>query len=432
MSANLPDHLSIRIQGLCKHYYLGCALDRSLKGLLKRKFLRLQGDILRVLENLDLEVPKGQALGICGANGAGKSTLLKLIAGITYPTSGTIEVSGRVASLLELGAGFHPDMTGEENVLLNGVILGLPEYMLKRKMEAIFRDAGLSLFRHTPIKHYSTGMIQRLGFSIASHLDPDILILDEVFAVGDALFQHTAVDIFRRFKARHKTILLVSHDLTVLENFCDRVIMISNGGILMDGPPKVVTYQYAALVWQHRYQIGSGDNPYHVTNRLGDQRMRLTEVSFPSTEGAKVGIGAMSETSPLEINIERVCRQFMPFTIRLHLLCEDSDLSYPYVGLKILDNWGRGICQTVSGPPQDQFDPAPHEFHIDVVFESVLLVPGNYTMEIIIATVGGHILDSWSFAESFSVLPRMEVIPYMGTFDGTFFHPVRWEVHPDA
>ncbi|MBK7496091.1 MAG: ATP-binding cassette domain-containing protein [Candidatus Omnitrophica bacterium] len=150
MSDQLPDHLSIRLKGLTKHYYLGSAQDRSLKSLILRKLRGYQADILKILDGVDLEVERGQALGICGANGSGKSTLLKLIAGITYPTSGDIQVCGRVASLLELGAGFHPDMTGEENVLLNGVILGLSEKSLKREMQAIFRGCGFgALCPHT-------------------------------------------------------------------------------------------------------------------------------------------------------------------------------------------------------------------------------------------------------------------------------------------
>jgi ABC-type polysaccharide/polyol phosphate transport system ATPase subunit len=413
MSGPMPDNLSIQIRGLVKHYYLGSAQDRSLKALFVRKIKHIPPDILRVLDGVDLDIPKGQALGICGANGAGKSTLLKLISGITYPTAGSIEVKGRVASLLELGAGFHPDMTGEENVLLNGVILGLSEKVLKRKMEAIFRDAGLSRFTRTPIKYYSTGMVQRLGFSIASHLDPDVLILDEVFAVGDALFQHTAIDIFRRFKARGKTILLVSHDLHVLENFCDRVIMISNGGILMDGPPKVVTHQYAALVWQHRYQIGSGDNPYHVTNRLGDQRMRVEEVAFLNAEGKQ----------------ERVFRQFSSMTIRLTLVNEDPELAYPYVSLKVIDNWSQDVCQTITGSSPEEYEPAPSRFSMDLIFESLLMMPGNYTMEIIVASSSGTILDSWSFVESFSVLPRIEELRYQGVYGGVFSHPCKWILH---
>ncbi|GMV66965.1 MAG: ABC transporter ATP-binding protein [Candidatus Omnitrophica bacterium] len=413
MSDQLPDHLSIRLKGLTKHYYLGSAQDRSLKSLILRKLRGYQADILKILDGVDLEVERGQALGICGANGSGKSTLLKLIAGITYPTSGDIQVCGRVASLLELGAGFHPDMTGEENVLLNGVILGLSEKSLKREMQAIFRDAGLERFVRTPIKHYSTGMVQRLAFSIASHLDPDILILDEVFAVGDALFQHTAVDIFRRFKARNKTILLVSHDLHILENFCDRVIMLSNGGILMDGPPKVVTYQYAALVWQHRYQIGSGDNPYAVTNRLGDQRMRVTKVCFLDEQG----------------NEGRVFRQFSPITIRVSLICEDEDILYPAISIKILDNWSRGVCQTLCTPPEELRKPAPGTFEVDLTFDCLLLMPGNYTLELIVGSIAGLLLDCWSFAESFSVIPRIEERRYQGTYDGVFFHPARWVIH---
>lgn len=409
MSDNLPEDLAIRARGLSKRYYLGSDEERSLKSLFLRKVRGRHLDVLEVLRGIDLDVPKGQALGICGANGAGKSTLLKLIAGITHPSDGTLSVSGRVASLLELGAGFHPEMTGEENVLLNGVILGLPERDLNAKMEAIFSDAGLSRFAKTPIKHYSTGMVQRLGFSIASHLDPDILILDEIFAVGDALFRESAVDIFRRFKARRKTILLVSHDLSILENFCDRVVMLSDGGILMDGPPKVVTHQYAALVWQHQYQIGVGGVPYAVTNRLGDQRMRLERVTLLDGDGDEA----------------RAFRQFSPMRIRFTIVSEDCDLSVPYISVKILNEWSVDVCQTILGSAEG-FDPAPNRFEVELVLESLLLNPGNYHLEVIVAMGRGLIMDSWSYAESFSVIPSEVENRYSGAVAGIFFHPARW------
>lgn len=403
------DESAIRIRGLVKEYDLGNDQDRSLKSLILHRLRGRGRDILRVLDGIDLEVPKGQALGVCGANGAGKSTLLKLIAGITEPTSGEIRVQGRVASLLELGAGFHPEMTGEENVLLNGVILGIPEKDLRKKMLAIFQDAGLSRFAQTPIKHYSTGMVQRLGFSIAGHLDPDILILDEIFAVGDALFQNSAIDIFRRFKAQRKTILLVSHDLGVLENYCDRVVLVSGGKILMDGPPGLVTHQYAALAWQHRYQIGSETAPYGLTNRLGDQRMRVKRVRILDAGGTEI----------------RAVRQFDPLQIELDIANEDSDLSYPYIAVKVQDRWGMGLCQSLL-LARDCFDPAPASFLKTLQMDRVLLAPGNYSLEVILGTGRGLIHDSWSHAETFSVVPPEKSSLYDESPGGLFAHPAAW------
>ena len=368
-----------------------------------------QPDILKVLDGLDLDIPRGQAVGICGANGTGKSTLLKIIAGIVPPTAGTVEVEGRVASLLELGAGFHPEMTGEENVLLNGAILGIAERLLKHKMAAIFRTAGLERFATTPIKHYSSGMVQRLGFSIASHLNPDILILDEIFAVGDMLFQHTAHQLFESFKASNKTIILVSHDLTLLEIFCDRVLILANGKILMDGPPKIVTHQYATLSWQHQFQCGVGETPYSVTNRFGDQRMRFAEVTLLDREGRD----------------QRAFRQFDPMRIRLKIVSDDPDLGGPFLSVKFQDTWGEGICQSILPPPA-YLGSAPAEYHVELVFDSLLLSPGFYSLELILRTRGGWMLDMWSYAESFHVIAKMEDQRADVITDGFFHHPNRW------
>jgi len=405
-----PEDLAIRLSGLVKEYYLGQDRDRTLKSFILRKVRREEPDILRVLTGLDLEVPKGQVLGICGANGAGKSTLLKIIAGIIPPTAGEVEVKGRVASLLELGAGFHPEMTGMENVLLNGAILGIREQDLRQRISSIFQMAGLERFTDTPIKHYSSGMVQRLGFAIASFLDPDVMILDEIFAVGDAIFQQTALDMFSRFKSRKKTILLVSHDLRILENFCDRVILLAGGGILMDGPPKVVTHQYATLCWQHVYQIGTDQVPFSVTNRMGDQRMRLKKVMLLNENDEE----------------QRAFRQFGCLKFRFCLVCEDQDLSEPYLSVKVIDNWGRGVCQDF-GIPEEGHNSAPAEFQMDLILNEILLSPGSYSLEVIVATGFGLILDSWSFAETFSIIPPLDSgleMPDPGVF---FYHPSRWE-----
>lgn len=400
---------AIRVTGLSKYCRLGDHQERSLKSVVLRLLKRRQVDILKILDNLNLEVPRGQALGICGPNGAGKSTLLKIIAGIIPATDGTVEVHGRVASLLELGAGFHPDMTGAENVLLNGVILGIRESELKQKMAAIFRTAGLERFADTPIKHYSSGMVQRLGFSIASHLDPDILILDEVFAVGDALFQHSAMELFERFKGLNKTVLLVSHDLSILERYCDRVVMLTNGHILLDGPAKMVTHQYASLCWQHAYQLGREGTPYAVVNRTGDQRMRLSGVRLLNQEG----------------NEQRAFRQFESLLVELSLLCDDRDLMWPFVSVKILDEWGQGICQSLS-PAPESLDKAPPQFTLRLMIDQLLLSPGCYSLEIIVGTRGGIVLDTWNFAETFTIIPRQDHSSFVADRGVFFHHPSRW------
>ncbi len=403
--------VAVRLRNLVKRYELGSDLDLSLKSMVLAKLKGRKRDILNVLNGIDLELYGGEAVGICGANGAGKSTLLKIISGIIPPTSGEIFVEGRVASLLELGAGFHPEMTGEENVLLNGVLLGISEKDLKQKMTTIFRTAGLERFKTTPVKHYSSGMVQRLAFSIATNLDPDIMILDEIFAVGDIVFQTVAWELFYRFKVQNKTIILVSHDLSVLEKFCDRVIMIADGKILLDGPPKMVTHQYALLHWQSNQQIGSVERErFYLSNRMGDQRMRIVQVDL-------FGEGEESQS---------VLRQFSPLDVRVQMESHDADLGYPSISVEVKDSWGEGICSSVYIPPENRTEPCPDEVSYTLHFDELLLTPGHYSLHITIRTRGGWVLDSRVFGESFIVIPRKEMERYDIIIGGKFTHPSHW------
>ncbi|MFH0793034.1 MAG: ABC transporter ATP-binding protein [bacterium] len=181
------------------------------------------------LKDLDLDVPKGQMLGVLGPNGSGKSTLLKLIARIASPTRGSVHVSGRVSALLELGTGFHPDLSGYENIFLYGSLLGLTREDLRRKIPEIADFSGLTAFLDTPVKHFSSGMFSRLGFSVAVHIDPDVLLLDEILAVGDAEFQSRSFGKIRELRAAGKTLLLVTHDLEKAAELCDSLLWLENG-----------------------------------------------------------------------------------------------------------------------------------------------------------------------------------------------------------
>jgi homopolymeric O-antigen transport system ATP-binding protein len=196
------------------------------------------------LRDVSFEIPRGQAVGIIGHNGAGKSTILKLLANITAPTSGEIVINGRLSALIEVGSGFHPELTGRENVYLSGAILGMRRREITAKLDSIFDFAGVRQFIDTPVKRYSSGMYVRLGFSIAAHLDPDILLLDEVLAVGDAAFQAKCLDRISQMKQAGTTIVFISHDLAAVESLCDRVILMQRGAIIGDGPPREMIDQY--------------------------------------------------------------------------------------------------------------------------------------------------------------------------------------------
>jgi ABC-type polysaccharide/polyol phosphate transport system ATPase subunit len=196
------------------------------------------------LENVSFAVPTGSTIGVIGRNGSGKSTALKLVAGITKPTSGRVIVNGRISALIELGAGFHPEISGRENVFINGIMLGLSRRDIQDRFEEIVDFAELREFIDAPVKTYSSGMYMRLGFAVAIHVDPDVLLVDEVLAVGDEGFTHKCLDKFAEFKRRNKTILLVTHSLGLVERFCDEALWLDAGRRRAQGDPKRVIGAY--------------------------------------------------------------------------------------------------------------------------------------------------------------------------------------------
>jgi len=211
-----------------------------------------------VLNDISFDVKKGETLGIIGHNGAGKSTMLKHLSGIMVPTRGSIEVNGRLSALIEGGAGFHPDLTGRENVFLNGVILGMTRREIKGKFDEIVEFAGLEEFIDTPVKRYSSGMFARLGFSVAAHLEPDILIIDEVLSVGDFAFQRKGIDKMRAIAKSGATVIFVSHNLHAVAEFCERGILLERGRIIVDGPTDQVVRRYLDTAVSHAERPAHG------------------------------------------------------------------------------------------------------------------------------------------------------------------------------
>ena len=196
------------------------------------------------LKDVSFQIERGEAVGIIGHNGAGKSTILKLLYNITTPTRGEIRINGRLAALIEVASGFHPELTGRENVYLNGSLLGMKRREITGKLDSIVDFAGVTQFIDTPVKRYSSGMYLRLGFAIAAHLDPDVLLLDEILAVGDAEFQSKCIERINQLKASGKTIVFVSHNLAAVESLCDRVFLLRQGELYSSGPPRQVISEY--------------------------------------------------------------------------------------------------------------------------------------------------------------------------------------------
>lgn len=242
--------------------------------------LRRQAKQFWALKDVSFEVSRGEALGIIGHNGAGKSTILKLLSKITAPTSGNIMISGKLAALIEVGSGFHPELSGRENVFLSGSILGMRRREIAKKLDSIIDFAGVRQFIDTPVKRYSSGMYVRLGFSIAAHLHPDILLLDEVLAVGDAAFQARCFKRISELKESGTTIVFISHDLSSVEFLCDRALLLSHGEIAADGWPRDVINQYERTANEALL-------PDPPDTKMGDslKPVKITGLTFHDYEG---------------------------------------------------------------------------------------------------------------------------------------------------
>ena len=221
--------------------------NRALKDLIVARG-RVRGSDVVALRDVSFAVEPGSAVGLVGRNGSGKTTLLRLLSGIIKPTSGSVAVGGRIGSLLELGAGFHPDLTGRENVYLNGSIHGLGRAAIREKLDEIVTFAGLEDFIDLPVRTYSSGMYMRLGFAIAAHIEADVLLLDEVFAVGDEAFQRKCFGKIFEFKQRGGTIVFVSHDAAAVERLCDRAVLLKDGLVAFSGPSHEAIVEYRRLL----------------------------------------------------------------------------------------------------------------------------------------------------------------------------------------
>lgn len=258
-----------------RHYYksmrevLGNALyaPSKLASSVRNGWSRNAADHVWALKDVSFDIREGEVLGLIGRNGAGKSTLLKILSRITKPTEGSAEIRGRVGSLLEVGTGFHPELTGRENVYLNGSILGMKKNEIDRKFDEIVAFSEVERFLETPLKHYSSGMQVRLAFAVAAHLEPEILLVDEVLAVGDLEFQRKCLGKMQEVSSSGRTIVFVSHNINAINALCSRVVLLSKGGVEADGPTTDVTTQYYAEVLrvpsnlsglEHRVRTGSG------------------------------------------------------------------------------------------------------------------------------------------------------------------------------
>ncbi|HWP59944.1 MAG TPA: ABC transporter ATP-binding protein [Candidatus Acidoferrales bacterium] len=272
------------------------ALARRAKNWLARNGAEETDEIFWALRDVSFEVEEGESVGIIGANGAGKSTILKILSRVTAPTSGSVSVDGKIGALIEVGAGFHPELSGRENVFLSGSIMGMKRREIERRFESIVEFAGVGEFIDTPVKFYSSGMYIRLGFAIAAHLDPDILLIDEILAVGDAAFQVKCLNKIAELKASGKTTILVSHELSNIRNYTQKAIWLTRGQIAAVGDPDEIVDRYLQSLAIQRpgassqRRLDSAQKPIQITQvRLLDGNDRARDL-FCAGEDATVEI----------------------------------------------------------------------------------------------------------------------------------------------
>jgi ABC-type polysaccharide/polyol phosphate transport system ATPase subunit len=344
---------AITVENVSKMYRLYHERNQAVKAALVRG-RRARYEEFWALQDVSFEIEEGSTFGLVGENGSGKSTLLKCLANILRPDKGRIQVDGRVSALLELGAGFHPELSGRENVYLNGAILGLSKKQLNARFDEIVDFAGLEHFIDTPVKNYSSGMYIRLGFSVAINVDPDVLLIDEILAVGDAEFQQKCAEKFARLRETGKTIVLVSHALETIRNFCDHAVLLHHGVATSAGEAGKVVDDYLDNVH------GRG-GPQQGSTRYGSGEARIERVELLDGDGnatARVGTGDA-------------------MTLRVHYSTPEP-VEQPVFGIAI--RHVNGVL--VTGPNTRDCGATPEKIdgsgYMDLHVERTLLLPGTY------------------------------------------------------
>jgi ABC-type polysaccharide/polyol phosphate transport system ATPase subunit len=389
----------LRFEGVSKRYLIRreSEEDATLHPWLRKlKALRRQKEEFWALRNVDFTVARGETVGIIGHNGAGKSTILKLLANITSPTSGSIRIHGRLSALIEVGSGFHPELTGRENIFLNGAILGMRRAEIAEKLDSIVDFAGVRAFLDVPVKRFSSGMYVRLGFSIASHLDPDILLLDEVLAVGDAAFQEKCLLRIESLRRAGTTIVFISHDLAAVERICDRVILLRRGEVSAIGSPRETIATYQEQIEPSRLNIEKA--------AVEDDRAVVESLTFQASDGSRPLVFRTGD--PLVVQIDFVVQHEIKDAV-FEVFIWSSDLTVE-------------MCQLTtetSGDPIDlQVGPGSVQFSCD----ELALQPGMYNANVCIKERSGSEAINWQYLAA-----TLRVDPGKVT-RGEFYQGNRW------
>lgn len=359
-------------------------------------------ELFWALRGINFTIPRGTTVGVVGPNGSGKSSLLGLAAGTIYPTEGSITCNGRISSLLELGAGFHPDLSGRENVFLNASVIGIAREDIARRMDHIIEFAGLADFIDMPVKHYSSGMYVRLGFAVAVEMNPDILLIDEVLAVGDMAFQMKCFDRVKDFQKRGKTILLVTHDLVAVENFCDEVKLVHQSRLVAEGKPSDVVLTYLK---SYMTRIGQLNVEEH-----GTREVEFGDVILRDADG--------NESSALQTGTA--------MTVEIHYRAHRR-IEKPVFGYSVKTGTGMFLFGTNTQIMKHDIDAIEGEGVMKLVIEPLTLMEGKYFLSLAI--------HSWDHATQYH--RREDWYPFAvqkadAAHLGVFQLPTRWELTPGA
>ena len=363
-------NIAIRVRGLSKSYTIAqnagekhVTLAETLLARARRPFARSRKETFWALKEINFDIKKGDVVGIIGRNGAGKSTLLKILSRITEPTSGQIDLYGRVGSLLEVGTGFHPELTGRENIFLNGAILGMTKAEIKRQFDAIVDFAGVEQFLDTPVKRYSSGMYVRLAFAVAAHLNPEILVVDEVLAVGDAEFQSRCLGKMKEVSKSGRTVLFVSHNLAAVQNLCSVGILLERGNA-----QALTTATEAVQIFMERSRsFSTADRANLGRNRPAGMRPTITEINIIDQDDRP------TTSVPAGADIR--------FEMKFHVASQPA-LRNPVMGL-VLKHSHFGVVGGVNMLMTNTIMPGgPHTFGaIRCVLDGPPLLPGGYSID---------------------------------------------------
>ena len=434
---------AIELSHVSKIYrrYSGRQFATLKSALLQRSILKgLRPDeTFPALTDVSFSVPKGCTYGIIGRNGSGKSTALKLVAGITKPTEGTVRVAGRISALIELGAGFHPEISGRENVFINGIMLGLTKKEIEERFEEIVEFAELQEFIDAPVKTYSSGMYMRLGFAVAIHVNPDVLLVDEVLAVGDEGFTHKCLDKFAEFRRRNKTILLVTHSLGLVERFCDEALWLHEGQARGHGDPKRIVDAYLINVEKSEGALLATTTARAVAAvnaALPDPPLTPVAPKTATPEGelrdmfqAAEGRWGSREIEIVDVGLfdhqgepSFIFHSGDPMSIRLKVVAHAPAIDFVFgISLFNVD----GVCCYGTNTFIEQMDPLSFTGEATVTFdvESLDLVEGTYKIDVAVHTCDGYPYDYHRLLYTFRMKSR---VPDTGiyrprhhwTFDG--------------